>query len=128
LKTIKELRIEPTFFDLTDEDRSYMKDLRIIKLPNFPTSVQRQISYSLIDILFSYLFDLRINDLEHNSVSDTMIGKLSPSLSGLVKFESVKQSLCAAIRRSLCYSLYRRFDLAKLVAQDLSKLVKNGWF
>jgi len=126
LTSIKELTIEPSFFNLTDDDRLYMKDLRIVKLPNFPVTVQRQISYSLVDLLFSYLFDLRINDLEHNSVSDVMIGKLSPSLNCLVKFQNAKQSLCAAIRRSLCYSLYRQFDLLKLVSQDLSHLIKNG--
>jgi protein SHQ1 len=105
-----------------------MKDLRIVKLPKFPHSTQKQISYSLVDLLFSYLFDLRINDLEHNSVSDVMIGKLAPSLSGLVRYESAKQSLCTAIRRSLCYSLYRQFDLANLVAKDLEMLLGKGWF
>jgi hypothetical protein len=126
LKSIKQLSVKSDLFNLTDEDRTYMKDLRITKLPTFPLQTQRQISYSLVDLLFSYLFDLRITDLEHNSVSNAMIGKLSPSLSALVKFESAKQSLCAAIRRSLCHSLYRQFELAKLVSHDLLNLIKSG--
>jgi protein SHQ1 len=76
--------------------------------------------------MFSYLFDLRINEWEHNSVSDQMIGKLAPSLSCMVQYGSVKQALCTSVRRSLCYSLYRQFELAQKVADDLLELIQEG--
>jgi len=112
-------------FDLSDDDRYELKDLRPRKMSKFDDLTTKWISYSLVDVLFAYLFDLRVTDLEHNTCSDQLIGKLSPSLSGLVRFESAKEALCAVIQRSLCYSLYRNFDLAKMVADDLIEILSD---
>lgn len=125
---IKQLQIDLSVFGLNDEDRLQMKDLRIVKLPRFNIDEQHQISYSLVDLLFAYLFDLRINQWESNALTEVMIGKLAPSLSGLVRYQNTKEAMCTAIRRSLCYSLYRQFGLALRVAKDLSALVKKGKF
>ncbi|KAI6175340.1 Protein SHQ1-like protein [Aphelenchoides bicaudatus] len=126
LTEIKKLEMNASDFELNDEDRLQMKDLRIVKLPQFTTDEQRQISYSLADLLFAYLFDLRINQWETNALTEVMIGKLAPSLSGCVRYSSAKEAICTAIRRSLCYSLYRQFDLGLQVANDLSVLLSKG--
>lgn len=126
LTEVKKLEMDVSCFVLNDEDRLRLKDLRVVKLPSFSVDVQQRISYSLVDLLFAFLFDLRINEWETNSLTGLMIGKLAPSLSGMVQYSSAKEALCVAVRRSLCYSLYRQFELGKLVAEDTKKLIGEG--
>ncbi|KAI6223041.1 Protein SHQ1-like protein [Aphelenchoides fujianensis] len=121
-----ELEIPPTEFELNDEDRLQLKDLRVVRLPELSEQEREQAAFSMVDVLFSFLFDLRITDLEHNACSDGMIGKLSPSLSGLVRFASVRDALRAAVRRSLCFSLFRHFDLAVRAARDVLTVMQKG--
>ncbi|KAI6238123.1 Protein SHQ1-like protein [Aphelenchoides fujianensis] len=83
-----ELEIPPAEFELNDEDRLQLKDLRVVRLPELSEQEREQAAFSMVDVLFSFLFDLRITDLEHNACSDAMIGKLSPSLSGLAALQS----------------------------------------
>ncbi|KAI6180947.1 Protein SHQ1-like protein [Aphelenchoides besseyi] len=126
LEEALKLKIDPKHFDLNDNDRLQLKDLRITKLGKFTAKETKQISYSMIDILFAMVFDLRITDLEHNVCSDQQIGRLAPTLSSLVRYSTAKESIVAAIRRSLCCSLYRNFDLAKLATQDVVAILQRG--
>ncbi|KAI6206774.1 Protein SHQ1-like protein [Aphelenchoides besseyi] len=126
LEEALELVIDSKHFDLNDNDRLQLKDLRITKLGKFTDEEAKQISYSMVDVLFAMVFDLRITDLEHNVCSDQQIGRLAPTLSCLVRYSAAKESLVAAIRRSLCCPLYRNFELAKLAARDVGAILRRG--
>ncbi|CAD5225868.1 unnamed protein product [Bursaphelenchus xylophilus] len=113
-------------FTFNDDDRLILKDLKVIKLKRFTAEENKQIMYSLLDILFSYLLDLRINDWEPNVQSDVMVAKISPSISNFVRFSTLKDSITSAIRRTLCYCLYRNFDLCKKELEDLDVILEKG--
>ncbi|CAD5218810.1 unnamed protein product [Bursaphelenchus okinawaensis] len=122
---LKEL-LPTSIYTFNDEDRLILKDLKVIKLKSFTKEEHVSILYSLIDILYSYLMELRINSFELNVQSDIMIGNVSPSISNFVKFTSMKQALTATVRRVLCLSLYRNFELCRRVLEDLVTVVKQG--
>ena len=44
---------------LSDEDYADLKDLKRRQLENFSADKMRKIAYSLVDILFAFLYDLR---------------------------------------------------------------------
>lgn len=54
------------------------------------------------------------------------ISKLSPTLSFLVKWKTVKEAVVGAVRRSLCFPLYRHWELSMKVLDDLKFLVTKG--
>ncbi|KHN78421.1 Protein SHQ1 -like protein [Toxocara canis] len=113
-------------FEISLEDREHLKELPKRKLPKLSEECTKRVALSLIDILFAYLYDLRINDGEHSVESGWTIAKLCPSLCYLVRWTSAKEALTGAVRRSLCYPLYRHWDLAMCVASDLKSLLPKG--
>ncbi|VDO64746.1 unnamed protein product [Onchocerca flexuosa] len=59
----------------------------------------------------------------------TMAGrlqKLSPTLSYLVRWSTMKESIVGVVRRSLCFPLYRHWDLSMKVLDDLKFLLGKG--
>lgn len=80
----------------------------------------------LIDILFAYLYNERINCGEENIETAWTISKVSSSLSWLDTFDSLDQVLIASFRRSLCIPLYRNWKLSEKVLADLIFVLKKG--
>lgn len=81
----------------------------------------------LIDILYAYCFNRRINCGERKAVeSGWNIAKMSSTLSWFESFDCLDKCVLASFRRSLCYPLYRNWELSKLVYSDLIELVKKG--
>ncbi|PIC11523.1 hypothetical protein B9Z55_029028 [Caenorhabditis nigoni] len=111
--------------DLTDEDRVRLKDLRKTKIHKIWAS-DLEIATSLVDILFAYCYDQRVNQWETNCESGWTCSKLSPSLSYFVKFGSVKECLISSIRRSLTYPLYRNFSLSSQIINDVCHVISAG--
>lgn len=52
-------------FELSFESRDRLKDLPKRVFPNYSFEMQKSIALSMIDILFSYLYDLRTTNAEH---------------------------------------------------------------
>lgn len=80
----------------------------------------------IIDILYAFLYDYRSMDMESTSESAWCVNKLSTTLSGLVYQTDVKETIKCCFRRVLCYHLFRNFDLATKVKNDLECVFKIG--
>uniref|UniRef100_A0A1X7UJM9 Protein SHQ1 homolog n=1 Tax=Amphimedon queenslandica TaxID=400682 RepID=A0A1X7UJM9_AMPQE len=88
---------------------------------------ERVLLLGLVDIIFAYAYDNRINEGDNNSESAWCIRKLSPTLSWFEKFtDDVQEVVYCLYRRSLCYPLYRNYDLSVLVLRDTVDIFKNG--
>ena len=82
--------------------------------------------YGLVDILYAYCYDLKTTFGEHNSETGWLISKLSATLACSEVFDNLNDCIMANMRRSLIYPLFRRFDIAVEVLNDVQKLLKNG--
>ena len=89
--------------------------------PNLLTSVH----YSLADILFGYCYIVRVlgNDCPELA---WCVSKLSSTLSCVRRHCSARDLMVSSIRRSLCYPLYRNFELAEKVWQDVIIILQIG--
>ncbi|KAK3811997.1 MAG: SHQ1 protein-domain-containing protein, partial [Benniella sp.] len=81
---------------------------------------------SLIDILFAYSYDLRVTENDTTVETPWTICKLSPSMAALEQFTTLKETLVASFRRVLAYPLYRNWNLAMKVLQDVYVILKLG--
>ncbi|KAG8177318.1 hypothetical protein JTE90_018344 [Oedothorax gibbosus] len=81
---------------------------------------------SLIDILFAYAYDKRTTLGESTIESAWTVNKLSATLSWLELYSAIPQVSTACIRRSLIYPLYRHFELALTVLEDVRKIILCG--
>ncbi|EFO93576.1 hypothetical protein CRE_02622 [Caenorhabditis remanei] len=82
------------FLEITEEDRMKLKDLRKTKISKI-WATNEEIGISLLDILYGYLYDQRVNQWESNCESGWTVAKLSSTLSYFVKFGSVKEHFSA---------------------------------
>ncbi|ELK38652.1 Protein SHQ1 like protein [Myotis davidii] len=78
--------------------KSYLLDKR----------AQRQVYYSLIDILLAYCYETRVNEGEKNT------------------WTNVHEVLVSFGRRVLCYPLYRHFKLVTKACRDTIKILQLG--
>lgn len=81
---------------------------------------------SLIDILFAYSYELRVSEGDSTVETAWTICKLSPSIAALDQFTTLKETLVACFRRVLAYPLYRNWNLAMKVLQDVYVILKLG--
>ncbi|XP_054585464.1 protein SHQ1 homolog isoform X2 [Eptesicus fuscus] len=96
--------------------KSYLLDKR----------AQRQVYYSLIDILLAYCYETRVNEGEKNVESAWNIRKLSPTLCWFETWTNVHDVLVSFGRRVLCYPLYRHFKLVTKACRDTIKILQLG--
>jgi protein SHQ1 len=111
--------------DYTDKEIDTLKSLP--KKTYLLDTEQKMITYcGLVDILFAYCYNKRINMGEENSESSWTIAKLSSTLSWFDVFKSLDECVIASFRRSLCFPLYRNWKLSKKVYRDVIKLLESG--
>jgi protein SHQ1 len=95
-------------------------------------SVEQQKSglLCLVDILFAYVYDHRTTDGDPTVESSWTVMILSPTLSWLEHYnppyDTLDNVLQWSIRRSLIYPYLRSYNLAKLIAEDVSRILKCG--
>ena len=89
-------------------------------------TMKHEVFFGLVDILFGYCYDNRINGGELGVESGWTIAKLSATLSCCEKFQSLKEVVICCIRRALCYPLFRHFELAIESMKDVFRLVRCG--
>ncbi|EPZ36906.1 SHQ1 protein domain-containing protein [Rozella allomycis CSF55] len=82
--------------------------------------------YGLVDILYAFLYELRVTEEDFNVESTWTITKISSTISCLSEFKCLKDVLVSCYRRSLTYPLYRNWDLCNQVLKDLQKLLNLG--
>lgn len=126
---------------LTDNDRQRMID----RLPKrdfvrYDTDTKKALMLGVVDLLYAYAYDLRTNEFEHSTESGWTVRKLSSTLSWFeywTPFEEIIENdlrqrdmaiyvILNCIRRSLIYPLYRNWDLAIRVVQDVTCIMSKG--
>jgi protein SHQ1 len=80
----------------------------------------------LIDILFAYCYNRRINCGCPNVESAWTISKVSSTLSWFETFKTIKSVIVASFRRALSIPLYRNWKLNELVLHDVINILSKG--
>jgi protein SHQ1 len=108
-----------------DKDRE-----RLVSLPRKEYLVDKtdlnSVYFGLVDILFGVCYDSRVTEGERCTESAWNMAKLSPTLACCERHDTIKECVVAAMRRSLCFPLYRHFDLAAEVVQDVAAVLQVG--
>ena len=91
-----------------------------------PSELKLSAAFTLVDVLFAYCYELRVNFGENTSESGWTIAKLCGSLVCSQVFKSLSSAIVSSSRRSLIYPLYRHFDLTTQVWNDVTTLLKSG--
>uniref|UniRef100_A0A158P8E2 Protein SHQ1 homolog n=1 Tax=Angiostrongylus cantonensis TaxID=6313 RepID=A0A158P8E2_ANGCA len=112
--------------DVDEDDRKRLKDFPRKKLPTLSKEEHYKVALSLIDIVFAFAYDMRINDWEISCESGWNIVKLAPSLNFLCQWRSAEEAVIASVRRSLCCPLYRNWDLSLKVLMDVKDIIGKG--
>ncbi|KAJ2452212.1 hypothetical protein EV183_003070 [Coemansia sp. RSA 2336] len=109
--------------EFTDDEKKVMLDL-----PRKAHIIQNKQSVylGLVDILFAYLLDQRINQDEFTVESAWSIGAVSATLSNLEQFTSLRSTVVACFRRGLAYPLYRNWELCEKVLEDICNVCQLG--
>ncbi|XP_058534569.1 protein SHQ1 homolog isoform X2 [Ochotona princeps] len=89
-------------------------------------SAQRQVYYSLVDILLAYCYETRVTEGERNVESAWNIRKLSPTLCWFETWTNVHEVVVSFGRRVLCYPLFRHFKLVLKAYSDTIKILQLG--
>ncbi|VDM59917.1 unnamed protein product [Angiostrongylus costaricensis] len=111
--------------EIDEDDRKRLKDFPRKKLPKLSKEEHYKVALSLIDIVFAFAYDMRINDWEISCESGWNIVKLAPSLNFLCQWKSAKEAVIASVRRSLCCPLYRNWDLSLKVLMDVKDIIQK---
>lgn len=95
-----------------------------------------QLLMLIVSLLFSYQFDFRENEGDHNIESAWTIGKLTPQICFLDSQISIpneannesalKATIITCIRRALSYPLHRNHSLIKKVLDDVYYNLRGG--
>lgn len=81
----------------------------------------------LLNLLFSFFYDIRTTFNDHTVESPWTIGKLTPQFASLDdSFYTVSEAVIASSRRALTYPLVRSFGLVLEIWKDVSKVIKSG--
>eukprot|EP01132_Coremiostelium_polycephalum_P007894 gene7894-9713_t len=109
--------------EFTDEDKEIMRNL-----PNkdYLIKNEKSILLGLIDIIYSYAYNERINMGDSNIESPWNICKISGTLSCMETFGTLQSSVICCMRRSLAYPLYRNWNLSSKVLQDTKDIFSLG--
>ncbi|KAJ2760688.1 hypothetical protein H4S06_001596 [Coemansia sp. BCRC 34490] len=109
--------------EFTDDERKTMLDL---PRRTYLISQKQTVYLGLIDILFAYSLDYRINMGEHTVESAWAIGAVSSLFSNLDQFASLRDVVIACFRRGLAYPLYRNWELCERSLEDVYVILKLG--
>ena len=91
---------------------------------------EKSVILGLVDILYAYCYDHRMNIGEENVESALNISRLSARLSWLESYEHDGDNIVLvmqyAIRRSLIYPYFRNWKFSKKILEDCAKIVLLG--
>ncbi|CAG8747438.1 8483_t:CDS:2, partial [Acaulospora morrowiae] len=107
----------------TEKEKSMM-----LNLPNKDYILQdvKSIYFGLADLLFAYSYNHRVCEGETTVESAWTIGKISPTISCLERFTTLRETIISLFRRSLAYPCYRNFELSQKCLEDVYVLMKLG--
>ncbi|KAJ1947516.1 hypothetical protein FBU59_001865, partial [Linderina macrospora] len=107
----------------TEEENKAMTDL---SRRTYMVVHEQSVYLGLVDILFAYSYDHRINRGEQTVESTRNIGQLSAQMSCLDSFTQLRDTVVTCFRRSLSYPLYRNWELCERVLSDVYILLRLG--
>ncbi|XP_038045317.1 protein SHQ1 homolog [Patiria miniata] len=116
---------EEPIVDLTEDEKEQMRRLPCRHYLLNP-EMEKGVLLSLVDIVFAYAYNVRTTLSENSVESAWTICKLSPTLSWLDWFTSLDEVVTVCCRRVLCYPLYRHWELANRVIQDVQRIFLLG--
>ncbi|VVC35755.1 SHQ1 protein,CS domain,HSP20-like chaperone [Cinara cedri] len=123
------LKFKPFWFDtqcsLNDSHKSVLKSFGN-KEYLLNKADKKSTLLSLVDIIYAYCYNIRINLGEENAESAWLVNKLSSTLSWFRNFDTFDEVVESCVRRSLCYPLYRVWELGTLILCDVRKVFENG--
>ncbi|KAI8318361.1 SHQ1-domain-containing protein [Martensiomyces pterosporus] len=107
----------------TEEEKKAM-----VALPRKTHLIENEqaVYLGMVDILFAYSLDRRINKGEPTVESVWSIGTLSPSVSNLEQFSTLRLVIVACFRRALAYPLYRNWELCEKALEDVYAVLRLG--
>ncbi|CAG7727236.1 unnamed protein product [Allacma fusca] len=109
----------------TDEEKELMRKLKNQKF-KLDVATEKHLMLGLFDLIFSYNYDLKVNEGKHCVESAWNISRLSATLSWFDIFETVEEVVRSVMRRSLCYPLYRNWNLSLRVLKHTVWVFKQG--
>lgn len=128
-------------FQFNDKELNTLMTINKTKLSllEYDTNIYFEFYLQSIDILFAFIYDLRLTEFEHNSETGWTINKLSSVLSNCVDYknifysfsdvppfeyleESVRNVIISCFRRALTHPLYRNLEICEKIKNDLVKL------
>ncbi|KAJ1655252.1 hypothetical protein IWQ61_004968 [Dispira simplex] len=116
----------PSFLSsFSDKEKALMQSLPAREYL-VDSAMEKRLYLGLVDLMFVYNYNHRTTYGDSTIESVWTIGKLSPMLSCLVLFPTLKELIMALYRRSLAYPLYRHWELCKKVQQDTFVLLSLG--
>jgi len=87
---------------------------------------QRRALCGLVDLLYTYCYDVRTTGGDPTVESGWTIRTLSSLLSHFDTFDTVAEAAVACVRRSLCYPLFRHWGLAMGLLADVARILELG--
>mmetsp|Transcript_1211 Transcript_1211/g.4351 ORF Transcript_1211/g.4351 Transcript_1211/m.4351 type:complete len:562 (+) Transcript_1211:30-1715(+) len=104
------------------------EQLRQLRFKEFALTQEQERAalLSLVDVLFAYLFDLRVMQGEHTVESAWAVCQVSATLSWLDSFESLAEVVRSCMRRSLAYPMCRHVRLSLAVLADTAAVLAAG--
>lgn len=99
----------------------------LIKLPmrEYLRDTDEAACADLGGLLFAACYDARVTLGERCVESAWTVSKVCASMSWLEPFKNIREGIYVAFRRTLVYPLYRHYELAQLVLEDLKVLVEG---
>lgn len=122
------LKYEPEYSQINDYTEDEVDALKNLPKKKFLLDCEQKFyAYSgLVDILFAYCYNERVNCGESNVECGWTIAKMSSTLSWLDTFKSLDQVVISSFRRSLCIPLYRNWKITQMVFKDMLNILKKG--
>ncbi|KAH3766419.1 box H/ACA snoRNP assembly protein Shq1 [Pelomyxa schiedti] len=112
--------------DLIQMPPEYIQTLLSLPRKEYLISNTQELLNGLLQIMYSYCYDVRTTHDETTVESAWTISKLTPLLAWLDTPQNTRDALVGCYRRALTFPLYRHWDLTVRVAQDAVIIFKLG--
>ncbi|KAJ1952243.1 hypothetical protein EC988_003658 [Linderina pennispora] len=110
-------------FKFTEEENRAMMGL---SRRTYMVTHEQTVYLGLVELLFAYSYDHRINHGEQTVESSRQIGRLSAQMSCLDHYTQLRDTVVTCFRRALVYPLYRNWELCERVLSDVYILLRLG--
>jgi protein SHQ1 len=122
--TKADIHSPPSLMSFSESERHLLSTIPYPLLPERVHSEETE-WYTLLDLLFAYVYDHLMTQAEPTVESAWTISCLSSSLSWLDVFESVEDVVNASLRRALVYPYIRNLDFGVHIWKEVASIVED---